>query len=353
MSTLSTTARSPHARGCTDVGQVGGKQVAPFPARAGMHRWAPSPPPARPAVPRTRGDAPFGLQIAACATVRSPHARGCTDSASKGNKHGKPFPARAGMHRSRRPSSRTPASVPRTRGDAPNYDGLSAGGGGSRNGRPGAGGEGDQDRSRPVRYQHEAAFQSAGIARCRAAPSAEEGRVRPRRIGLVGTAWRAPLTTTGALRRCQVSSLAGFLATFRCPAHRQQMPGDFAAVPWPKWYRRAAEPAIAPPAQEGKVRTRRTVFVGLAWRTPSPATRGLVAPGGSMSPPTFRRPVRPQRLAGDFADSPCAHYTAAASAPCGTASSCARIRSARAPVRAGPAVHRQGSPPRARRPPPG
>lgn len=54
--------------------------------------------------------------------------------------------------------------------------------------------------------------------------------MRPRRIGLVGAAWRAPLTATGAIRPWPVSL---FPATFGVRRTFRDFPGDFAAAPSP------------------------------------------------------------------------------------------------------------------------
>jgi len=52
-------------------------------------------------------------------------------------------------------------------------------------------------------------------------------RMRPRRIGLVEVAWRAPLTATRALRPRWVN----VPTNLRRPARLQLLPGDFAATP--------------------------------------------------------------------------------------------------------------------------
>lgn len=72
------------------------------------------------------------------------------------------------------------------------------------------------------------------------------------------------------------------------------------------------------------MRTRRIVLVGLACRTPVPATRGLAAPGGSMSPPTFGdrrafsicREILPPALSNTLSHVTAASNRAAACARC-------------------------------------
>ena len=114
--------RSPHARGCTAIVHRCARYAAPFPACAGMHRTRSSRSLARRSVPRMRGDAPFRRYSRSISTSRSPHARGCTACSVCSLAGGMPFPACAGMHR-RSPRPAAPASaVPRMRGDAPFID---------------------------------------------------------------------------------------------------------------------------------------------------------------------------------------------------------------------------------------
>ncbi|SNS50522.1 hypothetical protein SAMN05421763_1027 [[Luteovulum] sphaeroides subsp. megalophilum] len=94
--------RSPHARGCPVRGWWHEPGSSPFPARAGMSRSRTTPNGLQPPVPRTRGDVPANPLLGVTITDRSPHARGC--------------PARISL------SMGWVLTVPRTRGDVPRGD---------------------------------------------------------------------------------------------------------------------------------------------------------------------------------------------------------------------------------------
>ena len=110
---------SPHTRGCTAGRDRLATRSNLFPAHAGMYRRIGTPRSGRPAVPRTRGDVPevpFGyIPMMAC----SPHTRGCTGCRTGRLAVLVLFPAHAGMYRSWALATRRTTTVPRTRGDVP------------------------------------------------------------------------------------------------------------------------------------------------------------------------------------------------------------------------------------------
>ncbi len=113
-------SRSPHARGCTAQRRLAQRPKSPFPACAGMHRHGAWMTHSTRSVPRMRGDAPRSTTGCTMVVARSPHARGCTAVAGPPRLRRRPFPACAGMHRSRRWPRSCAGAVPRMRGDAPN-----------------------------------------------------------------------------------------------------------------------------------------------------------------------------------------------------------------------------------------
>ncbi len=94
-----------------------------LPARAGMV------PPARPSgsrpssAPRSRGDGPSEVAVASYIALCSPLARGWSAADRDLRKRINVLPARAGMVRRRRRSSRPRPRAPRSRGDGPHYPG--------------------------------------------------------------------------------------------------------------------------------------------------------------------------------------------------------------------------------------
>ena len=110
---------SPHTRGWTRGvgGQPGGH--GGFPAHAGMDPVPPPPLPARPRLPRTRGDGPRAPLIRLARYPASPHTRGWTHQPPAGHPRHRGFPAHAGMDRGLPRDAQLHVGLPRTRGDGP------------------------------------------------------------------------------------------------------------------------------------------------------------------------------------------------------------------------------------------
>ena len=112
----------PHARGWTAAERCAARAEVVSPARAGMDPGPRSWRGVSGCFPRTRGDGPTGRSGSWRVCVFPPHARGWTRSLAAYASCGRVSPARAGMDRSRRSSSRPRTSFPRTRGDGPSWD---------------------------------------------------------------------------------------------------------------------------------------------------------------------------------------------------------------------------------------
>ena len=111
--------RSPPARGWTVQTLRDTETGTAFPARAGMDRRLLPDRNRSHRVPRPRGDGPLASGNRPGPIVRSPPARGWTDSIDRRSPHRAAFPARAGMDRWRWSTGRWSPSVPRPRGDGP------------------------------------------------------------------------------------------------------------------------------------------------------------------------------------------------------------------------------------------
>ncbi len=126
-SSTSWRSRSPQARGSTVIALVALGDVIPFPACAGINRRSRRDPCRWPTVPRRSGDQPFVLNSGDPFIVRSPHVRGSTDHHRFPESIMKPFPACAGINRSRRSGASTTTAVPRRRGGQPSGERLAPG----------------------------------------------------------------------------------------------------------------------------------------------------------------------------------------------------------------------------------
>ena len=114
---------SPHARGWTPRRRQAGRHGRGFPARAGMDPRAESRPSATARIPRTRGDGPESAHGIDDDEQDSPHARGWTPDRRQADIDAEGFPARAGMDRRPGASSSRSWRIPRTRGDGPDARG--------------------------------------------------------------------------------------------------------------------------------------------------------------------------------------------------------------------------------------
>ena len=111
--------RSPHARGSTVERWFGIEVLDPFPACAGINRSRTSLSAFHAPVPRMRGDQPCGDCNGNGVVNRSPHARGSTGAGQHVIGHYNPFPACAGINRAVSSSGMRAWAVPRMRGDQP------------------------------------------------------------------------------------------------------------------------------------------------------------------------------------------------------------------------------------------
>ena len=120
------TAFTPHAWGCTQGVQVFVAVDEVYPTRVGMHRPAARrrSPPTR--LPHTRGDAPDAAAELGIDLELTPHAWGCTGLGEIPRGVRPAYPTRVGMHRNRRPPSEAGSGLPHTRGDAPRSGGGSS-----------------------------------------------------------------------------------------------------------------------------------------------------------------------------------------------------------------------------------
>ena len=88
---------SPHTRGWTLISGLNGLICDGFPAHAGMDPRRTGSWPARPGLPRTRGDGPCVRVEGVRRAQASPHTRGWTPTAAAWRWHQTGFPAHAGM----------------------------------------------------------------------------------------------------------------------------------------------------------------------------------------------------------------------------------------------------------------
>ena len=111
--------RSPHARGWSEPRQRIAPAPTAFPARAGMVRSSDRARRSPARVPRTRGDGPWSVRSVSSPCRRSPHARGWSVEIDPHHADPDAFPARAGMVRQLAFTILRACRVPRTRGDGP------------------------------------------------------------------------------------------------------------------------------------------------------------------------------------------------------------------------------------------
>ncbi len=113
------TARSPQARGSTELAEHDMPEVYPIPAGAGLNRTTRiANTPALPD-PRRRGAQPISLLPERERDARSPQARGSTGDPGRLLQRVCPIPAGAGLNRCLRPTDRQPSTDPRRRGAQP------------------------------------------------------------------------------------------------------------------------------------------------------------------------------------------------------------------------------------------
>ena len=117
---------SPHTRGWTRRSRRSRARLAEargFPAHAGMDPARGRRPASVPGLPRTRGDGPQGAPRCARRRRASPHTRGWTRSIVDMLMGGAGFPAHAGMDPRLAAGPGAGDRLPRTRGDGPRYGG--------------------------------------------------------------------------------------------------------------------------------------------------------------------------------------------------------------------------------------
>ena len=112
-------AASPHTRGWTREPRPAPRHQAGFPAHAGMDPAGLGALPAGPGLPRTRGDGPLCVDEAVPVPAASPHTRGWTRRVDDVTVLRGGFPAHAGMDRWARCRAAARRWLPRTRGDGP------------------------------------------------------------------------------------------------------------------------------------------------------------------------------------------------------------------------------------------
>ena len=116
---FASSSASPHTRGWTCAVGATRRPGRGFPAHAGMDQAHARGPAEYRRLPRTRGDGPDIMELLTHAEWASPHTRGWTRRLVNDQRVGQGFPAHAGMDPQVSPARRTPARLPRTRGDGP------------------------------------------------------------------------------------------------------------------------------------------------------------------------------------------------------------------------------------------
>jgi len=110
---------SPHARGSSPMGHHAQRRRHVVPARAGVFRSSPVPPPRSPRRPRTRGGLPAGVARSRVRPWSSPHARGSSRLPLRRQRQDPVVPARAGVFPRAGSASAWAVCRPRTRGGLP------------------------------------------------------------------------------------------------------------------------------------------------------------------------------------------------------------------------------------------